>query len=242
MCPVMVVTRDQANAQKQAEERDVEGEGARSESASPTCEDVSPAPTCSSKTEETAVQRSGVLTRAMARARIQKGQGVGRGEREEGQTGASDEALLPLKHPMVTRSRQESQEGQGMGDGRDVQSKSAPFGIGDAFVLTPNEFCLPGEYFVDTEGYPLASDVGVSSPLRADVGFDEPEGGIETSSATETTEPVVGVGTDSSRSRATEPEVGVDPSVTTSSMEPKNELEASGGISSEQTDSSQENS
>ena len=81
MCPVMVVTRDQANAQKQAEERDVEGEGARSESASLTCEDVSPAPTCSSRTEETAVQRSGVLTRAMARARFQEGQVVGREER-----------------------------------------------------------------------------------------------------------------------------------------------------------------
>ena len=56
-----------------------------------------------------------------------------------------------------------------------------------------------------------------------------------------TTEPVVGVGTDSSRSRATKPEVGVDPSVTTSSMESKNGLEASGGIFSERVDSSKEN-
>ena len=62
---------------------------------------------------------------------------------------------------------------------------------------------------MDAEEYPLASDVGVSSPLRVDVGFDEPEGGIETSSATETTQAVVGVGTDSSRSRATELVVGV---------------------------------
>ena len=112
-----------------------------------------------------------------------------------------------------------------MGGGRDVQSKSAPFGIGDAFVLTPSEFCLPGEYFVDAEKYPLASDVGISSPLLVDVGFDEPEGGIQTSSATETTEPVV----------------GVDPSVTTRSMEPKNGLEASGGMFSERVDSSKEN-
>ena len=112
-----------------------------------------------------------------------------------------------------------------MGGGRDVQSKSAPFGIGDAFVLTPSEFCLPGEYFVDAEEYPLASDVGISSPLHVDVGFDEPEGGTETSSATETTEPVV----------------GVDPSLNPSSMEPKNGLEASGGMFSERVDSSKEN-
>ena len=83
--------------------------------------------------------------------------------------------------------------------------------------------------------------MGVSSPVRVDVGFHKPEGGIETSSTTGTKEPVVGVGTDSSRCRATEPEVGVNPSVTTSSMEPKDGFEASGGISSEQTDSSQEN-
>ena len=79
--PIMVVTRAQANAQRQAEERDVEGEGARSESASLIGEDVSPAPTCSCRTEETAVQRSGVLTRAIARARIQEEQVVGREER-----------------------------------------------------------------------------------------------------------------------------------------------------------------
>ena len=38
----MVVTRAKANAQRQAEERDVDGEGARSDSASPTGETVSP--------------------------------------------------------------------------------------------------------------------------------------------------------------------------------------------------------
>ena len=161
--------------------------------------------------EETAVRRSGLLTRAKARARIQEEQGLSREER-----GRSD-WLLPLRHPKVTRSHQESQEGQDMGLGPDVQSQSALFGFRGASVLTPSEFCRPKEYFADAEENPLASNVRVSSPLCVDVGFDEPEGGIETSSAMGTTEPVAGVGTGSSRSRAMEPEVGVDPSMTTSS-------------------------
>ena len=77
--PVMVATRAQANAQKQTEEHG-ERRNSQSESASPLGEDVSLAPSCGPQTEG-AVQKGGMLTRAMTRARIQEGDELVEGER-----------------------------------------------------------------------------------------------------------------------------------------------------------------
>ena len=60
---------------------------------------MSSAPSCDPQTEG-AVQKRGVLTRAMSRARIQEGDELGRKGKES----------LPLKHPMVTRSRVKRQD------------------------------------------------------------------------------------------------------------------------------------
>ena len=75
----MVATRAQANAQKQTEEHG-ERRNSQSESASPLGEDVSLAPSCDPQTEG-AVQKGGMLTRAMTRARIQEGDELVEGER-----------------------------------------------------------------------------------------------------------------------------------------------------------------
>ena len=113
---------------------------------------------------------------------------------------------------MVTRSRAERQvDGQGTEDRHSVQSESASFGDEDTFVLAPSEFCLPEEYFVVAEEYPSASNGEIFPDPRFQVVSDEPEGGIGTNLATETTEPIVGAGTESGEIGTTAPDLGADP-------------------------------
>ena len=124
------------------------------------------------------VQESGVLTRAKARARIQGEKEVS--EETETQSASappvaagdvtaesnlevSVEELTALKRPVEVHSRSRGlEESTGLRGNTGVQSESAfPLGHGEEMrVLSPSEFRLPEEYFVQYRGSPTAGSEG----------------------------------------------------------------------------------